>query len=89
MEKRYTISRIGGKREGEDGIEYLVYWTGYVDKDATWEPEELLLEDAPAVCCCLYLSGDGDLISVSHISHGGALNQPTLIHHSCYGSSFH
>ncbi|KAM6499548.1 hypothetical protein JOM56_005056 [Amanita muscaria] len=48
VEKRYTISKIGGKREGEDGIEYLVYWTGYVDKDATWEPEELLLEDAPA-----------------------------------------
>lgn len=47
VEKRYTIARIGGEREGEGGREYLIYWFGYSDKDASWEPEESLLDDAP------------------------------------------
>ncbi|KAF8637106.1 hypothetical protein AX17_003010 [Amanita inopinata Kibby_2008] len=47
VEKRYMINRIGGQRQGENGVEYFVYWFGYPDSDATWEPEALLLEDAP------------------------------------------
>ncbi|KAF8622612.1 hypothetical protein AX15_006869 [Amanita polypyramis BW_CC] len=47
VEKRYTIDKIVSQREGEDGMKYLVYWRGYSEKDATWEPEESLLEDAP------------------------------------------
>ncbi|PFH45738.1 hypothetical protein AMATHDRAFT_77938 [Amanita thiersii Skay4041] len=48
VQKRYTINRIAARREGEHGPEYLVYWFGYPDSDATWEPETLLMDDAPA-----------------------------------------
>lgn len=47
INKRYTIDAIKDHKGGPDGTLYLVYWVGYSAKDATWEPEELLLADAP------------------------------------------
>ena len=47
IDKRYTIDAIKDHKKGPDGMLYLVYWVGYSDKDATWEPEELILADAP------------------------------------------
>ena len=47
IDKRYTISAIKDHKNGPDGMVYLVYWVGYSAKDATWEPEELILADAP------------------------------------------
>ncbi|KAF8797682.1 hypothetical protein BYT27DRAFT_7125014 [Phlegmacium glaucopus] len=47
IDKRYTIEAIKDHKGGPDGTLYLVYWFGYSAKDATWEPEELLLSDAP------------------------------------------
>ncbi|KAF8890671.1 hypothetical protein BD779DRAFT_1516396 [Infundibulicybe gibba] len=49
IEKRYTVNRIGGRRQGPDGVQYLVYWYGYADDEATWEFEQSLLDDAPTV----------------------------------------
>lgn len=48
VEKRYEVSRIGGRRKGPKGVEYLVYWYGYRDDESTWEPEERVLMDAGA-----------------------------------------
>jgi|688.fasta_scaffold38856_3 hypothetical protein len=45
-EETYTIKEIIGKRKIRGNIEYLVHWKGYLKKDATWEAEELLKEDA-------------------------------------------
>ncbi|KAF8235846.1 hypothetical protein L208DRAFT_1391644 [Tricholoma matsutake] len=47
VEKRYTVNRIGAHRDSEDGVEYKVYWLGYPDSEATWEPEKSLKADAP------------------------------------------
>ena len=47
IDKRYTIDEIKDHKRGPDGMLYLVYWHGYSAKDATWEPEELILSDAP------------------------------------------
>ena len=47
IDKRYTIDAIKDHKAGPDGMLYLVYWTGYSAEDATWEPEALLLADAP------------------------------------------
>jgi hypothetical protein len=47
VDKRFTVARVGKRREGKAGVEYLVYWHGYSDKDATWEAEETLVQDAP------------------------------------------
>jgi hypothetical protein len=58
IEKRYTIDCIGDHRTGKDGVEFLVYWRGYADKDATWEPKQLLLEDAP-LAVAEYLEKEG------------------------------
>lgn len=46
IEKRYSVSRIKAHREGAGGREYLVYWWGYPDSEATWEPERTLMDDA-------------------------------------------
>ncbi len=46
VEKRYSVSRIKAHRDAEDGREFLVYWWGYPDSDATWEPERTLMDDA-------------------------------------------
>jgi len=45
VEKRYTVRRIGSHRDGENGLEYKVYWVGYAE--GTWEPEVSLKADAP------------------------------------------
>lgn len=48
--KRYMIDRIADRRKTHRGpAEYLVYWWGYPDADATWEPEYSLLRDAPGL----------------------------------------
>jgi hypothetical protein len=47
IEKRYTVSRIGAHRDGTNGVEYKVFWSGYSDSEATWEPEAGLRADAP------------------------------------------
>lgn len=47
VEKRYVVSRIGAHRDGEDGMEYKVFWYGYSDSEATWEFEVSLKADAP------------------------------------------
>ncbi|KAJ2934440.1 hypothetical protein H1R20_g2661, partial [Candolleomyces eurysporus] len=49
VEKRYEISRIGAHQRGANGLEFFVYWKGYADKDATWEFESSLMQDAPNV----------------------------------------
>ncbi|KAK7035360.1 hypothetical protein VNI00_011891 [Paramarasmius palmivorus] len=45
--KQFDISHIEDVRQGLDGREFLVFWVGFGPEDATWEPEESLLEDAP------------------------------------------
>lgn len=49
LEKRYQISRLGGYRMAGGVLEFEVFWVGYPDSDATWEPQEILQSDAPAV----------------------------------------
>ena len=49
IDKRYLIDKIKDHKSGPDGMRYLIYWVGYSAKDATWEPEHLLLADAPIV----------------------------------------
>ena len=49
IDKRYTIKAIKDHKKGPTGMLYLIYWDGYSAEDATWEPEELLLADAPVV----------------------------------------
>ncbi|XP_063963814.1 uncharacterized protein LOC135156166 [Lytechinus pictus] len=36
----YYVEDILGRRDGENGTEYLVHWMGYAKEEATWEPEE-------------------------------------------------
>lgn len=47
-EKRYEINYIKDHRDHNGQRQYLVYWVGYSDADASWEFESSLLEDAPA-----------------------------------------
>jgi hypothetical protein len=46
VEKRYQIESLRDHRDGPNGREYLVYWVGYPPSDASWEPEEHLLDEA-------------------------------------------
>lgn len=47
LEKRYEINYIKAHRD-EDGVrQYLVYWAGYPDNEATWEFESSLMDEAP------------------------------------------
>ncbi|EGO01791.1 hypothetical protein SERLA73DRAFT_166306 [Serpula lacrymans var. lacrymans S7.3] len=45
--EKFTVSQISAHRMINGGREFLVYWEGYSDDDATWEPEDMLMEDAP------------------------------------------
>lgn len=47
IEKRYTVNRIADHRRGVNGTEYYVFWSGYSNKDASWEPEVSMMSDAP------------------------------------------
>jgi hypothetical protein len=49
VEKRFVIERIIGKRGEDRNVEYLVEWWGYSLDDASWEPEEHLMVQAPDV----------------------------------------
>jgi len=49
VEPRYEINRLGGHRKGPNGLEFLVFWLGYPNSDATWEPELSLASDAPVI----------------------------------------
>jgi hypothetical protein len=44
---KYTVREIIGKSidEEEGVVYYKVWWRGYLKKDATWEPEDELVED--------------------------------------------
>lgn len=44
-EETYTIKKIIDKRKNKKQIEYLIWWNGYLKKDATWEPQKELLKD--------------------------------------------
>lgn len=47
IDKRYLVDAITDHKDGPNEMLYLVYWVGYSAGDATWEPEGLLLADAP------------------------------------------
>lgn len=44
-QETYIIENIRDKKKINGKIHYLVKWRGYLVKDATWEPEDKLLED--------------------------------------------
>jgi hypothetical protein len=44
-EERWTISRIAGQRKYRHVLQYQVYWEGF--DEPTWEPAEMVQEDAP------------------------------------------
>lgn len=50
VDKRYEVARIAKHRTTETGVrEFLVFWVGYPDSDATWEPESSLMQDAAII----------------------------------------
>jgi len=48
LEKRYQINYIKAHRDEEGQRQFLVYWVGYPDRDATWEFEHSLMDEAPS-----------------------------------------
>ena len=48
LEKRYEINYIKEHRNQDGGTQYLVFWVGYPDHDATWEFESSLMDEAPS-----------------------------------------
>jgi hypothetical protein len=48
-EPEYEVERIIGKRLGKDKqVEYLIFWKGYPESEATWESSEIV-EDLQAL----------------------------------------
>lgn len=47
--EKFVVTRIADHRVVDGMREFLVLWEGYKDDEATWEPEDSLLEDAPGV----------------------------------------
>ncbi|KAG1839057.1 hypothetical protein C8R48DRAFT_644752 [Suillus tomentosus] len=45
--EKFVVSSIQSHREVEGEREFLVYWEGYSSDDASWEPEDMLADDAP------------------------------------------
>jgi hypothetical protein len=48
LEKRYQINYIKAHRDQGGQKQFLVYWVGYPDRDATWEFEASLMDEAPS-----------------------------------------
>ena len=44
-ETKYKINKILDKKIVKKQKYYLIWWSGYLKKDATWEPEKQLIED--------------------------------------------
>ncbi|KAG9317545.1 hypothetical protein JVU11DRAFT_1751 [Chiua virens] len=49
--EKYVVESIQGHRVVDGVREFHVFWEGYAEDDATWEPEYSLMEDAPDVVC--------------------------------------
>jgi hypothetical protein len=45
--EKFVVSSIKSHRGVEGEREFLVYWEGYSSDDASWEPEDMLADDAP------------------------------------------
>ncbi|KAG1874513.1 hypothetical protein DFJ58DRAFT_695043 [Suillus subalutaceus] len=45
--EKFVVSSIQSHRGAEGEREFLVYWEGYSLDDASWEPEDMLTDDAP------------------------------------------
>lgn len=44
-EQKYKVKRIIGKKKEKKITYYLIWWNGYLKKDSTWEPENMLIKD--------------------------------------------
>lgn len=44
-ETKYKVKQIIGKKKIKGKEHYLIWWKGYLKKDATWEPKDKLIED--------------------------------------------
>lgn len=44
-EEKYIIKDIIGRKIVKGKPQYLIWWKGYLKKNATWEPENMLIED--------------------------------------------
>ena len=62
----YVVEKILGKRISENGdVEYLLKWFGYVEDEASWEPEEnVFCKDLIR----LFEHGDGYVVSDEKIN---------------------
>lgn len=47
--EKFVVQSIRAHRLVDGMIEFLVFWEGYEDDEATWEPEDTLVEDAPTI----------------------------------------
>lgn len=47
--EKYVVESIKDHREVNGVREFHVFWEGYPEDEATWEPESSLMEDAPSV----------------------------------------
>ena len=46
---KYKVRKIIGRKTEQGIIKYLVWWSGYLKKDATWEPKTELIKDGVEV----------------------------------------
>ena len=47
--EKFIVESISAHRDVDGVREFYVFWEGYSDDEATWEPEDSLMEDAPSV----------------------------------------